>query len=164
MNYTFDAVKNRWILALVVSFIMLLPLIPFIVMNVRAWFPIPPNIYISLGIPILIGVSASLLIAQNKRYLFWTKMDLSIDEKNSNLEINQQKFSFHDLQYFAYRQGTYLTTGIKRPVLFLKFKSEKVKVIIPCRSSKGIEHYDRFIQEFDRIKTEKKFKARVIIK
>jgi len=163
MEYKFDIIKNRWLLALVFISVIIFPLIPFVVLNVRVWFPIPPNIFISLGIPVLISAFISLLIAKNKQQLFWTKICLVIDEKELNFKINQKQFSFYDLEYFTYRRGSALTTGIKRPVLFLKLKSENLKVIMPCKSSLEIEHYDRFIIEFDRIKTDKKFKSRVFI-
>lgn len=164
MDYTFDTIKSRWMLALVFFSIILFPLIIFALLNIRAWYPIPHSIFISLGIPVLISASIALLIIKNKQKLFWTKTNISVDERESYFEIKHHKFSFYDLECFAYRRGSFLTSGIKRPVLFLKFKSEKAKVIMPCKSSKEIEHYDRFIKEFDRIKTEKKFTSRVFIK
>lgn len=160
MNYTFDTIKSRWTLALLAFFIILFPFIPFVILNVRAWSPTPPSIFISLGIPMLFSAFISLLIARNKQQLFWTSINLSLDKKESNFEINQKKFSFNDLDYFAYRRGSFLTTEIKRPVLFLKFKSENIKVIMPCKSSTKVENYDRFIKEFDHIQAENNFKSR----
>jgi len=158
MDYTFDTIKSRWVLALIFIFIIIFPLIPFTLLNVRAWFPIPPSIFISFVIPISISVLASLIIARNKQKLFWTKMHLSLDGEKCILKINQKQYSFNTLEYYHGSFGSPLTSGSDRLTLFLKFKGEKGKTIMPCKTSTEIEYYDSFLKEFDRIIVENKLK------
>ncbi|MGZ2369101.1 hypothetical protein ACXR6G_04900 [Ancylomarina sp. YFZ004] len=158
MNYRFDTIESRWTVALVTFSLMLFPFIPFAILNVRVWFPIPPSIFISFGIPMLLSASISLLIARNKQQLFWTKMSLSIDEQNLVIKINQKEYSLNNLEYYYISFGSYLSSGTERKELYLKFEGEKGKTIMACKSSQEIEHYDRFCKKFDHIIVEYKLK------
>lgn len=155
MIYSFDTIKNRRTIFSLLFFLTILPFVPFAILNVRAWFPISPSMFISLGIPILISASITLLIIRTKKKLFWARLNLSIDEKQSSLTINGNQYAFHDLEYFDYKRGSFLTSGIERIVLFLKFKDDKKVMIMPCKSSTDIKNYDNFIEVFTRISKEK---------
>lgn len=151
MIYKFDAIKNNIHLLL----FSLIPPYTFIILLIISYTngltPYLPQFFVkSLMLPIIVPIAIAVLIIWNKKRLFWTKMEVHVDQVSLMLNINNTYYNFSDLEYYEYKPGSMLTTG-GRAVLFIKFKAEKKIMIMPCKSSPGIKQYDLFKTDFNHL-------------
>ncbi|WP_207422964.1 hypothetical protein [Desertivirga brevis] len=152
MKYSFETIKGNLLLFFV---ILLVPTLFFSILIISfdrsLKSELPEFMRESFVFPMAVSVLTAIIIALAKKNLFWRKMAIEIDLESKQITINGEANFFNDLEYFEFRPGSAITTGMSRSVLFLKFKKRETVMIMPCKSSDRIGDYDRFVKDFNEI-------------
>jgi hypothetical protein len=153
MRYSFDIIKSQWGLFFSCIFLLLFPMFLWIMFHVDAVKPYLPNFLVESHLaPLVLLILLSSILIFNKRKIFWKEYQLSIDkEAEPKLIINGEEHLLSDIEYFEFKPGSALTTGLSRMILFIKFRNEKEQAIIPCKSSDKAANYDAFVKEFKEV-------------
>jgi len=165
-NYIFDGIRSNWIVAVVFAFIVTSPVLFVAIFYSPSMQPyLPSFLYRSIFFSFLTAIIIAILIVLNKRRLFWKEIHVVIDEEKQEIAINKERWSFSDLVYFEYREGSVMSSGAMadgntRWVLFLKFKETRAKMLMPCKSSKRVGQYDDFIKDFENLIVRLNLKAK----
>ena len=127
-------------------------LFPFFVLGLlftpAIWPYIPEVLKQNYWLPVMLLLVVPFIIIRYKKELFWKITEISIDKSLGEISIDGKSYLLKDLEYYELHNGSIMTSGDGREVIFLKFRNRKKVIIMPCRTSGNIADYDSFFPDF----------------
>ncbi|SDK72480.1 hypothetical protein SAMN04488034_101239 [Salinimicrobium catena] len=147
MKYTFDTLRNRWVIAIITLLNVFIPAFLWAYLRdpqYQNFFP--EELYRNNILPVLLFILPPIYFISNRKKFFWKKTAIEINDQAKQLKIDGTTYLLQEIKHYEFRRGSLFNSGT-RESLHLKFADKTISVI-PCWSSAAIKNYDAFYQHF----------------